>query len=51
MATKLTCGILGGVFVGGVLASVAGHPETLIPVFMAAGAGAAGIWHYVERQD
>lgn len=50
MATKLTCGILGGVFVGGVLASVAGHPETLIAVFMVAGAGIAGVWHCVDDE-
>ena len=51
MASKLAWGILSGVIVGGVLGSVAGHHEMLIAAFMAAGAGAAGIWHYMERES
>ena len=50
MASKLTWGILGGVVVGAAFGAVAGNTGIGIAICMAAGAIAAGIWHYMETR-
>jgi hypothetical protein len=50
MTTKLIWGILGGVVIGAAFGAVAGNTAIGIAVCMAAGAVAAGIWHYVEQR-
>jgi hypothetical protein len=48
MAGKLIWGILGGVILGAAFGYIGGSTSIGIAVCMAAGAVAAGIWHYME---
>jgi hypothetical protein len=50
MTSKLTWGILGGVVVGATFGAVGGNTGIGIAICMAAGAIAAGIWHYMETR-
>ncbi len=51
MASKLVWGILGGVVVGASFGYLGGNTAIGIAVCIAAGALAAGIWHYIETRD
>lgn len=50
MTTKLIWGILGGLVVGAAFGAVGGNTGIGIAICMAAGAVAAGIWHYIESR-
>ena len=50
MAGKLVWGILGGLVLGAAFGYVAGNTAIGIAVCMAAGAVAAGIWHYFDKR-
>lgn len=50
MASKLIWGILGGLVLGAAFGYVAGNTAIGIAICMAAGAIAAGIWHYLESR-
>lgn len=50
MAGKLIWGILGGLVLGAALGYVAGNTPIGIAICMAAGAVAAGFWHYLETR-
>ena len=50
MTNKLIWGILGGLVIGAGFGSVAGNTGIGIAICMAAGAVAAGIWHYLETR-
>lgn len=50
MAGKLTWGILGGLVLGAGFGYVGGNTAIGIAICMAAGAIAAGIWHYTETR-
>lgn len=50
MAGKLIWGILGGVILGAAFGYAGGNTAIGIAICMAAGAIAAGIWHYMEKR-
>ena len=50
MASRLVWGILGGVILGAAFGYVSGNTGIGIAVCVAAGAVAAGVWHYVESR-
>ena len=50
MTTKLVWGILGGAVLGAAFGTVAGNTGIGIAICIAAGAIAAGIWHYLEQR-
>jgi hypothetical protein len=51
MTGKLIWGILGGLVLGAAFGWVGGNTATGIAICMAAGAVAAGIWHYMETRN
>jgi uncharacterized membrane protein HdeD (DUF308 family) len=50
MAGKLIWGILGGLVLGAAFGFIGGNTAIGIAVCMAAGAIAAGVWHYMENR-
>ncbi|WP_292241414.1 hypothetical protein [Mesorhizobium sp.] len=50
MASKLVWGILGGVVLGAAFGTLGGNTGIWIAVCIAAGAVAAGVWHYMETR-
>ncbi len=50
MAGKLIWGILGGAVLGAAFGYVGGNTAIGVAICIAAGAVAAGIWHYVENR-
>jgi hypothetical protein len=51
MTGKLIWGILGGLVLGAAFGWVGGNTAIGIAICMAAGAVAAGIWHYMETRN
>jgi hypothetical protein len=51
MASKLTWGILFGVVIGATFGNASGNTPIGIAVCIAAGAVAAGVWHYLSNRD
>ena len=50
MTGKLIWGILGGVVLGAAFGAVGGNTGIGIAICSAAGAIAAGVWHYLEER-
>ncbi|WP_323014693.1 hypothetical protein [Devosia sp.] len=50
MASKLIWAILGGAILGAAFGAMAGNTAIGIAICIAAGAIAAGIWHYMETR-
>jgi hypothetical protein len=50
MATKLTWGILGGVAIGAILGTAMDNTPIGIAICIAAGAGAAYLWHVMDQR-
>jgi hypothetical protein len=50
MTSKLTWGILFGVVIGATFGYVGGNPPIGIAICIAAGAIAAGLWHYLSKR-
>ncbi len=50
MSTKLVWGILGGVVLGAMFGQLGGNTGIGIAICIAAGALAAGVWHYLETR-